>query len=176
MPLAPFPSHSRCHCRLRSPPLHRYVYTGDARGACAIYDTLTGEVVDTIDCHRGIVRDVSWHPHRPHLVTSSVRWRRRGRGAEATTCPPSAGTGAAAAAVVHLSLFLPLFHRTRSGTALWSGTCSKATVPWTTASARPWSSTRRCPGRSRSLSVPPCPRPRVAIQSLVNVETVYRRP
>lgn len=50
----------------------RYIYTGDGGGAVVIYDALTGEVVAKHTCHRSIVRDVSWHPDRPHLVTSSV--------------------------------------------------------------------------------------------------------
>jgi hypothetical protein len=41
-----------------------------------IYDALTGDVVAKRNCHRSIVRDVSWHPDRPHLVTSSVRYVR----------------------------------------------------------------------------------------------------
>lgn len=36
-----------------------------------VYDTLTGKIVQSIEGHKDIVRDVAWHPHRPEVLTSS---------------------------------------------------------------------------------------------------------
>eukprot|EP00455_Lapot_gusevi_P044322 TRINITY_DN5521_c0_g1_i3.p1 TRINITY_DN5521_c0_g1~~TRINITY_DN5521_c0_g1_i3.p1 ORF type:complete len:341 (+),score=72.29 TRINITY_DN5521_c0_g1_i3:33-1025(+) len=49
----------------------RYVYSGSANRSVYIYDILTSRIVDVIDGHRDIVRDVSWHPYLPLLATSS---------------------------------------------------------------------------------------------------------
>lgn len=49
----------------------RFIYTGCATGRLVIYDVLTGSVVQTIDKHTDIVRDVAWHPSRPEILTSS---------------------------------------------------------------------------------------------------------
>lgn len=38
-----------------------------------VYDTLTGKIEKTLDGHRFVVRDVSWHPTRPEIVSASVR-------------------------------------------------------------------------------------------------------
>jgi uncharacterized protein (DUF924 family) len=39
----------------------------------AVYDILTGKMVNGgIEAHKDIVRDVSWHPHRNEILTSSV--------------------------------------------------------------------------------------------------------
>ena len=74
----------------------RFVYTGDSEGGCYIYgksllplrsfglgfrnsyiwfawrpaDTLSGELIDRLKYHREVVRDVSWHPYEPTIVTA----------------------------------------------------------------------------------------------------------
>lgn len=50
----------------------RYIYTGCATGRVIIYDSLTGEMKRNIEGHSGLVRDVSWHPLRPEIASSSV--------------------------------------------------------------------------------------------------------
>ena len=55
---------------------HRYIYTGSyagegQAGEVVVYDVLTGEVVRRLRGHRGIVRDVSWHPAEPILISAS---------------------------------------------------------------------------------------------------------
>jgi len=57
----------------------RYIYTGCAAGRVVIYDLLTGAVVKELSGHKGVVRDVSWHPHREEIISSSwdfsvIRW------------------------------------------------------------------------------------------------------
>ncbi|EGD79292.1 WD repeat domain 23 [Salpingoeca rosetta] len=49
----------------------RYVYAGCTTGRVFIWDVLTGAVVSSREVHNGIVRDVSWHPFKPILATSS---------------------------------------------------------------------------------------------------------
>lgn len=49
----------------------RYIYTGDALGRLIIYDLLTGKMLRQIKGHKECIRDVSWHPFHPHIVTSS---------------------------------------------------------------------------------------------------------
>jgi WD repeat-containing protein 23 len=50
----------------------RYIYTGCAAGRVVIYDILTGKIQTILKGHRSCVRDVSWHPDRPELVSTSV--------------------------------------------------------------------------------------------------------
>eukprot|EP00045_Choanoeca_perplexa_P010361 m.104511 g.104511 ORF g.104511 m.104511 type:complete len:501 (-) comp15250_c0_seq1:2836-4338(-) len=61
--------------RARFSPLHstgqRFIYSGSANGTVFIYDVLTGKVVDELKVHSSIARDVSWHPHKQSLVSSS---------------------------------------------------------------------------------------------------------
>lgn len=49
----------------------RYIVTGSQCGNVFIYDLLTGEVVRKLVAHNLTVRDVSWHPSRPMLLSSS---------------------------------------------------------------------------------------------------------
>jgi WD40 repeat protein len=47
-----------------------------------VFDTLTGDVVQQLRAHTNVVRDVSWHPTRPVLVSSGwdqllAVWTRR---------------------------------------------------------------------------------------------------
>ena len=60
-----------------SPPStgQRYIYSGSGDGSVYIYNVLDGSIVDVLPGHRGLVRDVSWHPEKPELASSSVRAR-----------------------------------------------------------------------------------------------------
>lgn len=49
----------------------RYIYTGSADGACAIYEASTGALLERLDYHMSPSRDVSWHPYQPLLVIGS---------------------------------------------------------------------------------------------------------
>ena len=67
----------RCHLSPFHSTGQRYVYTGsagggrDGHGSVVVYDILTGEVVRRLNGHSDIVRDVSWHPYEPLLLTAS---------------------------------------------------------------------------------------------------------
>ena len=37
-----------------------------------VYDLLTGKIVKRLTQHRACVRDVSWHPYKSQLISSSV--------------------------------------------------------------------------------------------------------
>jgi WD repeat-containing protein 23 len=56
-------------------PLHstgqRYIISGSSCGDAFLYDAQTGAVVDTLKCHSTVVRELSWHPRLPKLVTAS---------------------------------------------------------------------------------------------------------
>lgn len=39
-----------------------------------VYDALSGEVIRELGGHRSCVRDVSWHPFYPEIVSSSVSY------------------------------------------------------------------------------------------------------
>lgn len=50
----------------------RYIYTGCGVGRVVIYDALTGKIKkDLTDGHASCVRDVSWHPYRTEIISSS---------------------------------------------------------------------------------------------------------
>lgn len=49
----------------------RYVYGGSADGVVRIFNIVSGEVVGELKYHREVVRDCSWHPTQPLLVTTS---------------------------------------------------------------------------------------------------------
>ncbi|CAI8014252.1 DDB1- and CUL4-associated factor 11 [Geodia barretti] len=106
-----YAGHLVKHTLLRarfSPPAttgQRYIYTACAKGRVVVYDTLTGEVVQTLmtDNYNCVcVRDVSWSPSQPgELVSSSwdgllQLWiphpRIRQAGAGTTSSHESAGT------------------------------------------------------------------------------------
>ncbi|XP_054274991.1 DDB1- and CUL4-associated factor 11-like isoform X1 [Macrosteles quadrilineatus] len=61
----------RCHFSPSHTTGQRFIYTGCASGRVVIYDLLTGEIVKVLKGHRGCVRDVSWHPYRPELASTS---------------------------------------------------------------------------------------------------------
>eukprot|EP01112_Ceratiomyxa_fruticulosa_P004992 TRINITY_DN1555_c0_g1_i2.p1 TRINITY_DN1555_c0_g1~~TRINITY_DN1555_c0_g1_i2.p1 ORF type:complete len:518 (-),score=96.42 TRINITY_DN1555_c0_g1_i2:158-1711(-) len=66
---------SRTLIRAYFSPLHttgqRYIYSGSANGCAYIYDVLSGKVVETLKGHQSIIRDLSWHPFIPELITTS---------------------------------------------------------------------------------------------------------
>ncbi|PUZ56559.1 hypothetical protein GQ55_5G330200 [Panicum hallii var. hallii] len=83
--LATFRGHSvlRTLIRCYFSPMHstgqRYIYTGSSDQCVYIYDVATGKVVEKLRWHGSIIRDCSWHPYLPTLVSSSwdgylVRW------------------------------------------------------------------------------------------------------
>jgi len=49
----------------------RYIYTGCSSGKVIIYDALTGTKVKELKNHRSCVRDVSWHPFKSEIVSTS---------------------------------------------------------------------------------------------------------
>lgn len=68
--------HSVLHTLIRAhfSPLYtgqRYIYTGCARGICAIYDILTGKIVGQLKGHNAVVRDCIWHPYENEIITTS---------------------------------------------------------------------------------------------------------
>ncbi|KAL1432564.1 hypothetical protein MTO96_013312 [Rhipicephalus appendiculatus] len=61
----------RCHFSPVATTGQQFIYTGCASGRVVVYDLLTGKVATVLSGHRGCVRDVSWHPYLPVLVSSS---------------------------------------------------------------------------------------------------------
>eukprot|EP01100_Stratorugosa_tubuloviscum_P003860 TRINITY_DN193_c0_g1_i1.p1 TRINITY_DN193_c0_g1~~TRINITY_DN193_c0_g1_i1.p1 ORF type:complete len:479 (+),score=186.60 TRINITY_DN193_c0_g1_i1:10-1446(+) len=49
----------------------RYAYTGSYDGQVIVYDLLNGQIVSKLSGHSKLVRDASWHPHLPLIVSSS---------------------------------------------------------------------------------------------------------
>ncbi|XP_066138934.1 DDB1- and CUL4-associated factor 11 isoform X2 [Euwallacea fornicatus] len=49
----------------------RFIYTGCGFGRVVIYDALTGKIVKQRKGHMACVRDVSWHPTRNEILSSS---------------------------------------------------------------------------------------------------------
>lgn len=49
----------------------RFVYSGSYDGSVFVYDLVTGQLVQRLQHHSNLVRDCSWHPHRPELTTVS---------------------------------------------------------------------------------------------------------
>ncbi|MBA0696582.1 hypothetical protein Goari_003124, partial [Gossypium aridum] len=57
----------------------KYIYTGSSDGSLYIYDLVTGAQVASCHGHEKPVRDCSWHPLYPMIITSSwdgviARW------------------------------------------------------------------------------------------------------
>lgn len=48
----------------------KYIYTGSSDSSVYIYDLVSGNQVSRLDYHEGPVRDCSWHPHFPTIVSS----------------------------------------------------------------------------------------------------------
>ncbi|KAH9620356.1 hypothetical protein KSS87_005774 [Heliosperma pusillum] len=69
----------RCYFSPEYSSGQKYIYTGSNEGSVYIYDLVNGVIVSKLDYHMSTVRDCSWHPHYPMLVSSSwdgdlVKW------------------------------------------------------------------------------------------------------
>ncbi|ONK78572.1 uncharacterized protein A4U43_C02F20230 [Asparagus officinalis] len=84
--LATYRGHSvlRTLIRCYFSPAHstgqRYIYTGSHDKHVYIYDVVTGDQVAKLAFHNAVIRDCSWHPYYPMLVSSSwdcqiARWQ-----------------------------------------------------------------------------------------------------
>jgi len=62
----------RCYFSPEHTTGQRYIYSGSQNGQIYIYDLITGRAVSKLMGHHGPVRDMSWHPTDPMLV--SVSW------------------------------------------------------------------------------------------------------
>ncbi|KAJ8277532.1 hypothetical protein GJAV_G00076240 [Gymnothorax javanicus] len=65
--------HTLIRCRF-SPAFstgQKFIYTGCSTGKIVIYDVLTGSVVAKLSDHDACVRDVSWHPYKDSIISSS---------------------------------------------------------------------------------------------------------
>jgi len=49
----------------------KYIYTGSNDGSVYIYDVVSGNLVKKLDYHNSTVRDCSWHPLYPTIVSCS---------------------------------------------------------------------------------------------------------
>ncbi|OIT06950.1 PREDICTED: LEC14B protein [Nicotiana attenuata] len=77
----------RCYFSPEYSTGQRYIYTGSHDTCIYIYDLVSGEQVAKLEHHGSTVRDCSWHPHYPMLVSSSwdgdvVKWEFPGDGEE----------------------------------------------------------------------------------------------
>ncbi|XP_077502674.1 DDB1- and CUL4-associated factor 11 isoform X3 [Amblyomma americanum] len=61
----------RCHFSPIATTGQQFIYTGCASGRVVVYNLLTGKIETVLSGHRACVRDVSWHPYLPMLVSSS---------------------------------------------------------------------------------------------------------
>ncbi|ONH93728.1 hypothetical protein PRUPE_8G249600 [Prunus persica] len=73
----------------------KYIYTGSHDSGVYIYDLVSGARVATLKYHKAPVRDCSWHPYYPMLVSSSwdgavVRWEFPGKGEAPAPAPAPA--------------------------------------------------------------------------------------
>ncbi|KAM7254000.1 hypothetical protein ACFE04_031682 [Oxalis oulophora] len=71
----------------------KYIYTGSHDSSVYVYDVLTGEKVAVLKHHNSPVRDCSWHPYYPMLVSSSwdgdvVKWEFPGNGQSPVPATP----------------------------------------------------------------------------------------
>lgn len=91
--LATYRGHSvlctliRCYFSPAYSTGQKYIYTGSTDGSVYLYDLVTGALVVTLDYHEAPVRDCSWHPFYPMIITSSwdskiAQWEYRGEGQE----------------------------------------------------------------------------------------------
>ncbi|KAG0482387.1 hypothetical protein HPP92_010471 [Vanilla planifolia] len=73
----------RCHFSPAHSTGQKYIYTGSHDGCVYIYEVVTGARVAKLNLRGSTVRDCSWHPYYPMLVSSSwdcivARWEFRG--------------------------------------------------------------------------------------------------
>jgi len=72
-----FRSHKVFHTLIRSyfspkeTTAQKYIYTGSYDGSIYVFDILTGKVAKKLDGHHATIRDVSWHPFLPILISTS---------------------------------------------------------------------------------------------------------
>jgi WD repeat-containing protein 23 len=88
----------RCYFSPEYSTGQKYIYTGSSDFSVYIYDLLSGEQVAKLDHHQAPVRDCSWHPMYPMLVSSSwdgsvARWDFPGNGASPTRAVPKRRRG-----------------------------------------------------------------------------------
>ncbi|XP_048336142.1 LEC14B protein isoform X2 [Ziziphus jujuba] len=75
----------RCYFSPEYSTGQKYIYTGSHNSCVYIYDLVSGAQVATLKHHKSPVRDCSWHPYYPMLVSSSwdgdiVKWEFPGSG------------------------------------------------------------------------------------------------
>nr|ABK94670.1 unknown [Populus trichocarpa] len=75
----------RCYFSPEYSTGQKYIYTGSSDCSVYIYDLVSGALVATLDHHEGLVRDCSWHPLYPMIISSSwdgviARWEFPGSG------------------------------------------------------------------------------------------------
>lgn len=75
----------RCYFSPEYSTGQRYIYTGSHDACVYIYDLVSGAQVAKLQHHRSTIRDCSWHPNYPMLVSSSwdgdvVKWEFPGNG------------------------------------------------------------------------------------------------
>ncbi|XWS76468.1 hypothetical protein CRYUN_Cryun01aG0178900 [Craigia yunnanensis] len=75
----------RCYFSPEYSTGQKYIYTGSHDSCVYIYDVVTGAQVAVLKHHTSPVRDCSWHPHYPMLISSSwdgdvVKWGFPGNG------------------------------------------------------------------------------------------------
>jgi len=75
----------RCYFSPKISTGQRYIYSGSSDGFVYVYDILSGEVIAKLGSHNGVVRDLSWHPTEPWLVSTSwdgsiINWEYDGTG------------------------------------------------------------------------------------------------
>ncbi|KAK3189844.1 hypothetical protein Dsin_029405 [Dipteronia sinensis] len=89
--LATYSGHSvlrtliRCYFSPEHSTGQKYIYTGSSDSYVYIYDLVSGAQVGRLAFHDAPVRDCSWHPYYPMIVSSSwdghiVRWEYPGTG------------------------------------------------------------------------------------------------
>ncbi|MED6136675.1 L14B [Stylosanthes scabra] len=100
--LATYKGHSvlrtliRCYFSPSYSTGQKYIYTGSSDSSVYIYDLVSGAQVAKLDHHEAPVRDCSWHPFYPMLVTSAwdgdiVRWEFPG--SDEAPAPPNRRVG-----------------------------------------------------------------------------------
>ncbi|XVF62704.1 hypothetical protein PTKIN_Ptkin09bG0029400 [Pterospermum kingtungense] len=98
--LATYKGHSvlrtliRCYFSPAYSTGQKYIYTGSSDGSLYIYDLVSGAQVATCHHHESPVRDCSWHPFYPMIITSSwdgviARWEFPGSNEEPSQWEPN---------------------------------------------------------------------------------------
>jgi len=95
----------RCYFSPAATTCQRYIVTGSQCGSVHIYDILTGKIVKKLPAHHATVRDVSWHPYQPLLISSSWdntlgRWEyKEDIGTSASTSSSCSGSSSSSVSV-----------------------------------------------------------------------------